>query len=228
MLSSQNTNNQIDLDQSATIDASNKGMNKTTMKTRPKVASTVQFAGRVQCRKILSRRAYTNNEARRTWLLADEVAKMNQKRFVTVDRMEAGKRPRQNSSFRGLETLSLPGAERLAQTVDVCVGAVLAEQGRQRKDKSISRDRLARVSKKTSKESKVLAYKRAKADKREAEKAYTSSDASIDMNASMSSAETFQPPKRSCLKNQTGEIVVASSMLQNEGMNVPTVHVLSA
>jgi hypothetical protein len=207
--SSQSNNNQAELDlgQSSTMDIS------TTPLLVEKKASKVRFADKVQSRIILSRKAYTADEAKHSWLSPDNKAKMTEKSYKTVDRMEAGKRPRQNSTFRGLETLSAQGADNLAQTVEAIVDAVMDEQDRQWKENADDWDRLAQIYKTVSKESKDLALKRGKSDAREAKKAYRSMETdNTDLDSSLSSAETFQTPK-SIMKSGYRKITVASTLI---------------
>jgi hypothetical protein len=214
--SSQSNDTQAELDlgqSSTTMDISI----TTPLLVEEKKASKVRFDGKVHRREILSREAYTADEAQRSWLSSDEKAKMAEKRYKTVKRMEAGKRPRQNSTFRGLETSTVRGAEHMTKTVEVTVDAVMDEQDRQWKENSDDWDRLAKVHNKVSKASKDLAIKRAKSDAREAQKAYQSmkTETTTDLDSSSSSAESFQSPtpKKSTIKSGYGKITITSTLL---------------
>lgn len=209
VFSSQSNNNQAELDvgQSSPMDIS------TTPLLEEKKASKVRFADKVQSRIILSRKAYTADEAKHSWLSPDNKAKMTEKSYKTVDRMEAGKRPRQNSTFRGLEAYSVQGGDNLAQTVEETIDAVMDEQARQWKEGADDWDRLARIYKKASKESKDLALKRAKSDAREAQKACRSMETgNTDLDSSLSSVENCQAPK-SIMKSGYSKITVASTLV---------------
>eukprot|EP00526_Cylindrotheca_closterium_P019735 CAMPEP_0113624898 /NCGR_PEP_ID=MMETSP0017_2-20120614/12849_1 /TAXON_ID=2856 /ORGANISM="Cylindrotheca closterium" /LENGTH=232 /DNA_ID=CAMNT_0000534971 /DNA_START=58 /DNA_END=756 /DNA_ORIENTATION=+ /assembly_acc=CAM_ASM_000147 len=132
----------------------------------------VQFASHAYCQYTISRYEITLEEALKTWIFADEKAKMMSNYSLTAERMKSGKKAKKNSSYRGLECFHESDADELRETIKSCVDAVLDEQEKQWDKDSTNWRKYAKVSKKTSKASVKLALKRAKEDEREAKKAY--------------------------------------------------------
>eukprot|EP00980_Cylindrotheca_fusiformis_P020434 scaffold7489_cov96-Cylindrotheca_fusiformis.AAC.1 len=149
----------------------------------------VRFSERVQCRKTLSRRGYTANEIRQTWISADEMEEMAEQRQIILNQLEevgqslssSSSSPNDDddddtmASFRGLESWTVQGTKQMANAVESCWYAVLSEQEKQlqwysNNNYCINTDRLAKASQKVSIISKCLAYERAQTDEREAQK----------------------------------------------------------
>lgn len=138
----------------------------------PQRQRKVQFASHAYCRYTISRYEMTLDEALKTWIFADEKSDMMSGYSKTAERMKSGKKPKRNSSYRGLECFHSTDADELRETIKSCVDAVLEEQGNRLKQEPIEWKQLAKVAKKHSKPSIKLALKRAKEDEKEAKKAY--------------------------------------------------------
>lgn len=115
---------------------------------------------------------YTEDEAYRSWYSDKEVLKMKERRSKTVERMESGKDPKRDSTYRGLESLSAKGEAELASFIRCCVDAVLDEQERQVFLEVNDAEMIALVSSQNSEECAQKALNRARADAREAKRCY--------------------------------------------------------
>eukprot|EP00980_Cylindrotheca_fusiformis_P020437 scaffold7489_cov96-Cylindrotheca_fusiformis.AAC.4 len=146
--------------------------------------AAVQFAPFVKCKATLSRYDYTAEEAKRTWIFSDEKAEILDSHRNTAQRMASGKKPRKNTTYRGLETMNRQDILEMNVVIDTCVNAVLDEQDEQWKNDVFKWKRFAKISRKHSKESKKLAFERAKFDEREAQKAYQQMDDEMKENSS--------------------------------------------
>eukprot|EP00980_Cylindrotheca_fusiformis_P019999 scaffold7084_cov100-Cylindrotheca_fusiformis.AAC.4 len=146
--------------------------------------TVVRFASFVKCKSTISRRDYTEKEARRTWTFSDEKAEILNGHRNEADRMASGKKPRKNSTYRGLETINREDVRKLNIVIDTCVNAVLDEQDEQWTQDVFKWKRFAKISRKHSRESKILAIERAKFDEREAQRAYQQMDDETDENSS--------------------------------------------
>eukprot|EP00980_Cylindrotheca_fusiformis_P004098 scaffold890_cov59-Cylindrotheca_fusiformis.AAC.1 len=138
--------------------------------------SVVRFAPLVACRTTISRYEYTMEEARNTWIFANEKSNAMKRHSKDAQRMKLGKKARKNSTYRGLETLDSTDVQRMVELINACVHAVLDEQDRQWKKDIFLWNNFAKISRSHSKGSKKMAAKRAKLDEREAKKAYRSMD----------------------------------------------------
>ncbi|KAL3936016.1 MAG: hypothetical protein SGBAC_008571 [Bacillariaceae sp.] len=132
----------------------------------------VQFASHAYCQYTISRYQMTLEEALQTWIFADEKAEMLNNYSLTAERMKSGKKPKKNSSYRGLECFHASDADELKETIKSCVDAVLDEQENQWEKDALDWKKFSKASKKQSKSSIKLALKRAKEDEKEAKKAY--------------------------------------------------------
>lgn len=132
----------------------------------------VKFASHAYCRYTISRYEMTLEEALKTWIFADEKTEMMSNYSLTAERMKSGKKPKKNSSYRGLECFHESDADELRETIKSCVDAVLDEQESQSNKQRIDWKKVSKASKKHSKLSVKLALKRAKEDEKEAKKAY--------------------------------------------------------
>eukprot|EP00980_Cylindrotheca_fusiformis_P014679 scaffold3999_cov61-Cylindrotheca_fusiformis.AAC.2 len=170
----------------------------------------VRFSERVQCRKTLSRRGYTTSEIRQTWISPDEMAEMAERQRTTLDQFSEGADGQSqllsdtsNSTTtynRGLESLSVQGSKQLVDAVASCLYAVLSEQEKQRRWNNNNTDRLARASQRVSIISKCLAYERAQADEREAQKVYQVQTTTSTTTTSVENVKSkFSNEKQSCL-----------------------------
>lgn len=150
----------------------------------PLQVKRVQFATHAYCHYTISRYEMTLDEALKTWIFSDEKATMMKNYSRTAERMKSGKKPKKNSSYRGLECFHESDADELRETIKSCVDAILDEQERQGDVKSSNWTKTAKLSKKLSKSSVKLALKRAKEDEREAKKAYRRMDLSASDRSS--------------------------------------------
>ncbi|CAJ1943417.1 unnamed protein product [Cylindrotheca closterium] len=132
----------------------------------------VQFASHAYCQYTISRYQMTLDEALQTWIFSTEKSQMMRNYSLTAERMKSGKKPKKNSSYRGLECFHESDADELRETIKSCVDAVLDEQDIQKGKESLDWKKFAKRSKKHSKACVKLALKRAKDDEREAKKAY--------------------------------------------------------
>eukprot|EP00980_Cylindrotheca_fusiformis_P019465 scaffold6708_cov134-Cylindrotheca_fusiformis.AAC.35 len=144
-----------------------------TEQSPPSTPRSIRFAlEQTQIHPVLSRCEYTVEEARGSWFSREEKAKMFVNHDKTVERMESGKRPKKNSSYRGLENFAQSNAIELEKIIHACIDAVMDEQARQWRADILDWDRYASVSKEVSEESLSLALKMAGHDRRQAIKAY--------------------------------------------------------
>jgi hypothetical protein len=167
----------------------------------PSIASSeksrVRFSPKTNCKATLTRNEYTYAEARSTWLFPDEKASMMEKYDKATQRMKSGKKPKKNSTYRGLETMD--GRDLEMDTIHACVHAILDEQDRILEEHTFRWGPFAKISRRCSKDSKALALERAKSDEREAMKAYRQMETDTDENGFQStssfSVESFQSPQ---------------------------------
>lgn len=132
----------------------------------------VSFNELVTCKATISRSEITAEEALACWYTSEERQKLTKKYVKTVERKLAGKKPKKNSSYRGLETFEHCSAMELKRSIEACVDAVLLEQHRQWREGIHDWESYAKASMEHSEQSKKLALTIAKADEREAKKAY--------------------------------------------------------
>jgi hypothetical protein len=151
------------------------------------------------CKATLTRYEYTYTEARSTWLFPDEKANMMEKYVRTAQRMKSGKKPKKNSTYRGLEAFDDRDIEEMKGIINACVHAVLDEQDTQWEEDTFRWSRFAKISRRCSKDSKALALKRANSDEREAKEAHRQMESDRDENGNHStssfSVESFRSPK---------------------------------
>eukprot|EP00980_Cylindrotheca_fusiformis_P001639 scaffold370_cov85-Cylindrotheca_fusiformis.AAC.1 len=152
--------------------------------TACKEKAVVRFAPFVQCKATISRRDYTDEEAKRTWLFSNEKAEILKGHRNEAQRMASGRKPKKNSTYRGLETINKEDIQKLNWVIDTCVNEVLDEQDEQWKEDVFKWNRFARISRSHSRESKRLASERAKFDEREAQKAYQQMDDAMKESSS--------------------------------------------
>jgi len=91
----------------------------------------VTFDEVVHLRATMSRKDYSEREARQSWMTSVEMEEMNTRCFKTAERMESGKCAKRNSTYRGLENFSARGQSKLDRTIRDCIDSVLDEQDRQ-------------------------------------------------------------------------------------------------
>ncbi|CAJ1943421.1 unnamed protein product [Cylindrotheca closterium] len=153
----------------------------------------------VEYKATISRSEITADEAIASWYTHQERAKLMVKYIKTVERRQSGKKPKKNSSYRGLETFDQCDALELQYTIEACVDAVLLEQHRQWTENIVDWEALARVSIECSEQSKALALAMAKSDKREAKKANRRMALMVEesmRSISSTSIESFQDMKK--------------------------------
>lgn len=134
--------------------------------------SLVRFANKPQVQTITNRDDYTGNEANACWYSCEEKSLMYKSYEKTVIRMEAGKRPKKNTTYRGLENFSEANSSQLDTIVHACMDTIMDEQDRQWEGDIFDWDQFREMSLEISQQSISLAYKMADYDEREARKAY--------------------------------------------------------
>lgn len=170
--------------------------------------SRVRFSPQVDCMGTITRHEYTYSEARSSWLFPDEKAAIMGKHAKTAQRMKSGKKPKKNSTYRGLETMNAQDVFEMKTIINACVNAVLDEQDAQWGEDIFLWGRFSKISRRCSKDSKKLAIKRAKSDEREAKKAYRQMEAGSDESSqadsnSSSSAECVLSPQKTLTYKRT-------------------------
>jgi hypothetical protein len=194
--------------------------------------SRVRFSQKVYCKATMTRLEYTDAEARSTWLFPDEQKERMQRFIKVTKRMKAGKKPKKNEPYRGLETMDKRYVEEMKDIIHACVHAVLDEQDTQWEADNFRWGPFAKISRKCSKESKAVALKRAKSDEREAKKAYrqmeTDRDETMYHSTSQLSLESFQKPQsfrksqriKSRRSDSSGKILLGTPCSQFAAMSV--------
>jgi len=137
----------------------------------------VRFDYQTQVETIVCREDYSPSELNACWYSSEEKTSMYEGYEKTVMRMEAGKRPKKNTTYRGLENFSETNSFQLDEIVHDCIDAVMDEQDRQWAENTtdeIDWSCFREMSLQFSLQSSSLAYKMAEYDEREARKAYIS------------------------------------------------------
>jgi hypothetical protein len=140
--------------------------------------------------------------------------------------MKSGKKPKKNSTYRGLETMDKKYVDEMKGIIHACVHAVLDEQDTQWQADTFRWGSFAKISRRFSKKSKALALKRAKSDERDAKKAYRKMETDRDDNSSHStsefSLESFRKPLsfKSKRKVPSGKILLRTPCSQLATMSV--------
>mmetsp|Transcript_26130 Transcript_26130/g.63723 ORF Transcript_26130/g.63723 Transcript_26130/m.63723 type:complete len:223 (-) Transcript_26130:504-1172(-) len=138
------------------------------------ITKCVTFNNLVQCRGTISRHDYSETEVHQSWLSAEEMEKMNERQFKTVERMESGKNAKRGSTYRGLECMSVKGQAEMDDIISYCLDSVLDEQDRQFYVFGVVEDTemIAQASSYCSGECAQKALNRARSDAREAKRCY--------------------------------------------------------
>ncbi|CAJ1945114.1 unnamed protein product [Cylindrotheca closterium] len=134
----------------------------------------VSFHPTVDLKEIANRNDYTPTEVHACWYSAEEKELMYESCETVVDRMEAGKRPKKNTSYRGLENFIEANASQFDDTIHAYIDAVMDEQERQWDNDMFDCELLREVALEVSLYSASLAHKMAAYDVNEARKAYIS------------------------------------------------------
>jgi len=125
-----------------------------------------------QVQTIVSREDYSASEVNACWYSPEEKSTMYEGYEKMVMRMEQGKRPKKNTTYRGLENFSETNSAQLDEIVHACIDAVMDEQDRQWQEDVFDWNNFREISLEVSEQSAFLAYKMAEYDEREARKAY--------------------------------------------------------
>jgi hypothetical protein len=168
-------------------------------KARVRFSPRVCFSPDVYCRATLTRYEYTYTEARLTWLFPDEKVIMMEDSVETTQRMKSGKRPKKNSTYRGLENMDARNGEEVKGIIHACVHAVLDEQDTHWEEHTCRWGPAAKISRICSRDNKALAWERARSDECEAKEAYRQMETDTDdisvHSTSSFSVESFQSPR---------------------------------
>lgn len=128
---------------------------------------SIQFADAVEMHDHLALDQYTRKERAMCWFTPIEVDKMSEERYRTVlmlDMLGSGKRQSADSVARGLEYETLVGNEEKERRRIQCIDSVMDEQEDQWDLELFSWRRFSIVSRKASRDSKVIASMLAKED----------------------------------------------------------------
>ncbi|CAJ1932551.1 unnamed protein product [Cylindrotheca closterium] len=134
----------------------------------------IRFNHTPQVETIESKDDFTPSELSASWYSGEEKRAMYEDYEKIVMRMEAGRRPKKNTTYRGLENFSETNSAQLDEIVHACIDAVMDDQDRQwaENGNEADWDSFREVSLQVSLQSASLAYKMAEYDEREARKAY--------------------------------------------------------
>jgi len=92
---------------------------------------TVHFNCVTQLREIMNLHAWTERERENCWYTPEEQEQSEAQRVKMLERIESGKLPQRNMTYRGLLYLTTSGADELAANIDRYFYAVMNEQQRQ-------------------------------------------------------------------------------------------------
>ena len=151
----------------------------------------VQFAPQVQCKATLSRSELTPKEIAATWYSRKGQVQLIEKSVKLVQRRNCGKRPKPNTSYRGLEAFHENEYQQLQQEIETCVYAVILEQHRQAVEESgYNIEALATESLLHSVTSSETAIFRGKHDEREAMRIHKETELEDDEASQSSCSES--------------------------------------
>lgn len=148
---------------------------------------TVTFSDELRFHEIIGREDYTEKEIRRSWYSAEEKERMIQSKDKMVARLESGKLPKGDMTYRGLECWTVKGGKELDEKIAKVVNAVMDEQDRQWAVNSDDFDLIAAISAKATADSAVIARDLAVQDERDAKLAWESFE---DMSVSSQHSST--------------------------------------
>ena len=131
----------------------------------------IRFASSLQHFETLCRDDYTESEVKNTWYSAGEQKVMKSKQNKLVKRMDKGKKPKGDESFRGMENLALNGYQEMMHRKHRCIDSVMDEQERQWKLNVVDWDRIKELAMECSQECIAEALKFGEKDEIEAKKA---------------------------------------------------------
>lgn len=169
----------------------------------------ITFYHEVEECEIPSREDMSDEECYLCYYSPDEIAWMNQEQNETADRMEAGKKAKKATPYRGLEAWTQRGQHQMNQRIFSCVDSVLDEQDQQWQKQKSSTRKIAKASKSITKTSKKLALELAKQDEKDARKIYEqhlNDDDDVDVDVDQDEQqEEEQPhiPLRDMIRNST-------------------------
>lgn len=129
----------------------------------------VSFVHEPQVQTTINCDDYTEEEVNACWYTCEEMSLIHYSNAKVIARMEAGKHPKKNTTYRGLEKFSKSGKDTAVLLVHACIDAVMDEQERQWKEDIVfDWGQFREMSLKVSQQSMSLAYKMAEYDEREA------------------------------------------------------------
>ncbi|CAJ1945113.1 unnamed protein product [Cylindrotheca closterium] len=134
----------------------------------------VSFHPTVDFHHIVNRDDYSSEETNACFYSLEEKELMCESCEMAVNRMEAGKRPKKDTSYRGLENFIEANATQFDDTIHAYIDAVMDEQERQWDNDMFDGELLREVGLGVSLHSASLAHKMAAYDENEARKAYIS------------------------------------------------------
>jgi hypothetical protein len=91
----------------------------------------IQFSPANKVFEIMTLEEYSEKELRRCWYSPEEKEKICHSKDKIVARLEAGKKPRSDMIYRGLECWTIKGGQELDENIARSVNSVMDEQDRQ-------------------------------------------------------------------------------------------------
>ena len=129
----------------------------------------ISFAPATKVHEIMGLEEYSEKELRRCWYSPEEKEKMNASKDKIVARLEAGKKPRSDMTYRGLECWTTKGGQKLDENIARSVNSVMDEQDRQWALNCDDWDKIAEVSAAVTVDSGRIAREVALEDEKEAQ-----------------------------------------------------------
>jgi hypothetical protein len=138
----------------------------------PRSQRAINFSPTVEYYDVIGLDDYSEKEFRRCWYSSEEKDKMNRNKDKLVARLEAGKPPRGDMTYQGLQCWTNAGGLLLDQSIALVVNSVMDEQDRQWAANKDDFDRLAEISATASAHSAKTALERGLEDEMEARLAW--------------------------------------------------------
>ncbi|CAJ1932533.1 unnamed protein product [Cylindrotheca closterium] len=166
----------------------------------PESKHRITFAPELEVCEIPHREDMTDEEYHLAFYSKNEIAFMNEEQNETADRIEAGKKAKKSTTYRGLEAWTQMGQHEMNQRIFSCVDSVLDEQDKQWTKGRNSTRRIAKASKGLTKTSRKIALELAKQDEKEARKVY---EEHLDEHDKAAQEEPFHLPLVAVITNST-------------------------
>jgi hypothetical protein len=152
----------------------------------------IRFAPANKVLQIMTLEEYSDKELRRCWYSPEEKEKMNNSKDKIVARLEAGKKPRVDMTYRGLECWTTAGGQELDENIARSVNAIMDEQDRQWAYNDDDWNKISEISAAVTVESSKVARRVAMKDEKEARMAWEDSD-DLSVSSSHSTMSEIVP-----------------------------------